>query len=232
MPGRVTLTSASSSGSRGSPPWRMSSTATASRSSSRITVGSPSWFACARSRSRVSSVTGSVSGTSCMCWTSIRWRRCSIRSETSRPRSWPCSESSSTNVSAPAVSRSTTRSQSRKSASSSTVPSSCSTACTVTFPSVADASWSSVETASRYAPRAPRATSASAGSGASIPSASATRRSTFSELLQARPLEDERLAARAHRRRAPSRGRWCRRRRRDAAAAPRSASAARSRRRR
>ena len=36
--GRVTLTSASSSGRRGSPPWRMSSTATASRSISRTTV--------------------------------------------------------------------------------------------------------------------------------------------------------------------------------------------------
>ena len=36
-PGRVTLTSASSSGRRGSPPWRMSSTATASRSISRST---------------------------------------------------------------------------------------------------------------------------------------------------------------------------------------------------
>ena len=56
LAGRVTLTSASSSGRRGSPPWRMSSTATASRSSSRSTVASPSWFACARSRSRVSSV--------------------------------------------------------------------------------------------------------------------------------------------------------------------------------
>ena len=40
-PGRVTLTSASSSGRRGSPPWRMSSTATASRSISRRTVGLP-----------------------------------------------------------------------------------------------------------------------------------------------------------------------------------------------
>ena len=38
--GRVTFTSASSSGSRGSAPWRMSSTATASRSMSRSTVGS------------------------------------------------------------------------------------------------------------------------------------------------------------------------------------------------
>ena len=58
----------------------MSSTATCSRSISRITVGAPSWFACSRSRSRVSSVTGSVSGTSPVCWTSIRWRRCSSRS--------------------------------------------------------------------------------------------------------------------------------------------------------
>ena len=57
------------------------------------------------------------------------------------------------NVSAPAVSRSMTRSQRRKSASSSTVPSSSSTACTVTLFPVAEASWSSVDTASRYAPR-------------------------------------------------------------------------------
>ncbi len=38
-PGLVTLTSASSSGRRGSAPWRESSTATASRSQSRSTVG-------------------------------------------------------------------------------------------------------------------------------------------------------------------------------------------------
>ena len=82
--GRVTFTSASSSGRRGSPPWRMSSTATASRSMSRTTAGSPSWFACAASRSRVSSVSGSESGTSPMCWTSISARRCSSRSRTSR----------------------------------------------------------------------------------------------------------------------------------------------------
>ena len=44
--------------------------------------------------------------------------------------------------------------------------------------SVADASWSSVDSASRNEPRAPRAISASAASGASIPSASQTRRST------------------------------------------------------
>ena len=46
-----------------------------------------SWFACSRSRSRASSVTGSESGTSPMCCTSSRWRRCSSRSVTSRPRS-------------------------------------------------------------------------------------------------------------------------------------------------
>ena len=50
--GRVTFTSASSSGRRGSPPWRMSSTATASRSINRSTVASPIWFAWASSRSR------------------------------------------------------------------------------------------------------------------------------------------------------------------------------------
>jgi hypothetical protein len=45
------------------------------------------------------------------------------------------------------------------------------------FP-VAEASWSRVETASRNEPRAPRAISARAASGASIFSASAIRRST------------------------------------------------------
>src|SRR5439155_539097 len=119
-----------------------------------------------RSRSRASSVTGSDSGTSPMCCTSSRWRRCSIRSLTSRPRSFPCSESSSTNVSAPAVSRSMTRSQRRKRASSSTVPRSWSTAWTVTLPSVAEESWSSVEVASRNDPRAARATSEGACGGA------------------------------------------------------------------
>ena len=51
------------------------------------------------------------------------------------------------------------------------------------------------------------------------------------ELREARPLKEERLAARANRRAAPCRARWCRRRRRDAAEAPRRSSAARSRRR-
>ncbi len=37
----------------------------------RMTVAAPSWFACSRRRSRDSSVTGSVSGTSPVCCTSI-----------------------------------------------------------------------------------------------------------------------------------------------------------------
>ena len=69
------------------------------------------------------------------------------------------------------------RSQSRKSTSSSTAPSSWSTSCTVIVPPVAEASWSSVDSASRNAPRPPRAISASAASGTSIPSPSAIRRS-------------------------------------------------------
>ena len=77
------------------------------------------------------------------------------------------------------MSLSTIRSQRRKSASSSTAPSSWSTDWTVTSPSVAAASWSSVETASRKLPRALRAISESAASGASIFSPSATWRSSF-----------------------------------------------------
>ena len=76
------------------------------------------------------------------------------------------------------MSRSTIVSQSRKSASSSTAPSSWSTDWTSIELPVAEASWSSVETASRNEPRPPRAISASAASGASIFSASAIRRST------------------------------------------------------
>ena len=49
-------------------------------------------------------------------------------------------------------------------------------------------------------PRALRAISESAASGTSIPSPSATRRRSFDELGEPRPREDERLAARAHRR--------------------------------
>ena len=77
------------------------------------------------------------------------------------------------------MSRSTIRSQIRKSASSSTAPSSWSTACTVICPSVAAASWSRVETASRKLPRALRAMRESAASGTSIFSPSATRRRSF-----------------------------------------------------
>jgi hypothetical protein len=79
-------------------------------------------------------------------------------------------------------------------------PSSCSTACTVIWPSVAAESWSSVETASRNEPRAPRAISDSAWSGTSMPSPSATRPQQLHELGETWPLEDERLTARANRR--------------------------------
>ena len=65
-----------------------------------------------------------------MCCTSSRCRRCSSRSTTSRPRSWPFTESSSRNSSAAAVSPSTTRSQIWKRTSSSTAPRSCRTSCT------------------------------------------------------------------------------------------------------
>ena len=61
------------------------SSAAASRSISRTTVAAGSWCACSRSRSRDSSVTGSVSGTSPVCWTSMRWRRCSAQARTPRP---------------------------------------------------------------------------------------------------------------------------------------------------
>ena len=132
-----------------------------------------------------------------MCWTSIRWRRCSSRSVTSRPRSWPCSESSSTNASAPAVSWSTTRSISRKSASSSTAPSSWSTVWTVMFFSVAAASWSSVETASRNAPRADRGDQRERRVRHLDPLAVGDPAQHAHELRQPRPLEDEGLAARA-----------------------------------
>ncbi len=174
----------------------MSSTATASRSQRRSTVGSPSWFACARRRSRISSVSGTESGTSPMCWTSITCLRWSSSSVTSRPRSWPWSASSSTNVSAPAVSRSTTKSQIRKRASSSTAPSSWSTDCTDTLPSVADESWSSVETASRKLPRADRATRARAASGRFDAFALGYPLQVAHDLRQAGPREHERLAAR------------------------------------
>ena len=88
-------------------------------------------------------------------------------------------------------------SQRRKSASSSTAPSSWSTDCTVICCSVAAASWSSVDTASRNEPRAPRAISASAASGASIALAVADAPQHGARARAARPLEDERLAARA-----------------------------------
>ena len=116
----------------------------------------------------------------------------------------------------------------RNKAPSSIPPTSCSTSCTEIVPPVAAASWSRVETASRNEPWAPRAISASAASGRVdlLPLANAPQ--DGDELLQPRPLEDERLAARAHRRAARSRDPWCRRRRRGGVEAPRSASAAHS----
>ena len=95
------------------------------------------------------------------------------------------------------MSRSITRSQSRKSASSSTVPSSSSTACTVTLLPVAEASWSSVETASRYAPRAAAGDERERLVGRVDPLGVRDLAQHLDEILQARPLEDERLAARA-----------------------------------
>ena len=117
---------------------------------------------------------------------------------TSRPRSCPRSDSSSRYVSAPAVSRSITRSQRRKSASSSTVPSSSSTDCTVTLLPVAEASWSSVDSASRYAPRAAARDERERLVGRVDPLGVGDQAQHLDEILQARPLEDERLAARAH----------------------------------
>ena len=112
--------------------------------------------------------------------------------------SCPCSASSSIWTSAPAVSRSTIVSQSRKSESSSIPPTSWSTSCTEIVLPVAAASWSRVETASRNEPCAPRAIRARAASGASMLLALAHAAQDGDELLQPRPLEDERLAARAH----------------------------------
>src|SRR6185436_5859481 len=91
---------------------------------------------------------------------------------------------------APAVSRSITRSQIRNSASSSTVPSSSSTDCTVTLFPVAEASWSSVETASRDERE---------GLVGRVDLLGVRDLAQhLDEILQARPLEDERLAARPH----------------------------------
>ena len=197
--GRVTLTSASSSGRRGSPPWRMSSTATASRS---IEPQDRRLAELVRLRAqplaRLLGRRGSASGTSPSCWTSISWRRCSIRSRTSRPRSCPRSESSSTYVSAPAVSRSITRSQSRKSASSSTVPSSSSTACTVTL--FAGRGRELVERRDGVAVRAAAAARDERERlvGRVDRLGVGDLAQHLDEVLQARPLEDERLAARAH----------------------------------
>ena len=196
--GRVTFTSASSSGSRGSPPWRSSSTTTARRSISRNTVGSGSWFACSRSRSRDSSVSGSDSGTWPRCCTSSRCRRCSRSSRVSWPRSWPRSDSSSTSTSAPATSRSTIVSHSRKSASSSTAVPSWSTSCTEIW--LPRRGRELVECRDRVAERpacpARDQRERRVGGVDALPVADAAEHRD--DLLEARPLEDERLAARSH----------------------------------
>ena len=106
-------------------------------------------------------------------------------------------------TSAPAVSRSTTMSQSRRSDSSSTAPTSWSTACASIELFVAAASWSSVETASRNEPRAPRAIERERRVRRLDPLAVGDAAQQRHELGQPRPLEDERLAARAHGRRSP-----------------------------
>ena len=101
--------------------------------------------------------------------------------------SWPCSASSSTRVSAPAVSRSIDRvAETEERSSSTTVPTSCSTSCTETSLPGRRRELIEVEIASRNEPPAPRAISASAASGASIDSPSQTRRSDGDELLQPR----------------------------------------------
>ena len=164
----------------------------------RSTVGSGSWLACSRRRSRVSSVTGSDSGTWPTCCTRRSWRRCSISSVTRRPMSCPCSASSSIWTSAPAVSRSTIVSQRRKSESSSIPPTSWSTSCTEI--GLAGRGGELVERRDRVAERAVRAArderERRVGRVDALALAHAPQ--DGDELLQPRPLEDERLAARAH----------------------------------
>ena len=117
---------------------------------------------------------------------------------TRRPRSWPCSESSSTETSAPAVSRSTIASQSRKSASSSTAPSSCRTDCTLIV--LLGRRRELVERRLGVAERASRAARDQRQRRVRRldPLAVADAPQHAHELLQPRPREDERLAARAH----------------------------------
>jgi hypothetical protein len=157
----------------------MSSTATASRSISRTTVGAPSWFACSRSRSRVSSVTGSVSGTSPVCWHEHqvpqvleqvgdeppeilallrelleeheRAGRVALDDEVAEAEQHLLLDRAEQLQHVLHRDRAARRGD----------------------------TWSSVDTASRNEPRAARAMSASAASGTSIPSPSAMRRSSF-----------------------------------------------------
>ena len=96
------------------------------------------------------------------------------------------------------MSRSITRSQRRKSASSSTVPSSSSTACTVTLFPVEDASWSSVETRVAVGAATAARDERERLVGRVDPLGVRDLPQHLDEILQARPLEDERLAARTH----------------------------------
>jgi len=93
-----------------------------------------------------------------MCWTSIKWRSVLDQLGDEAPEVVTLLGQLLDEGQRAAVSRSMIRSHNLKSASSSTVPRSCKTDCTVIVPSVAAASWSSVEVASRNEPREERAT--------------------------------------------------------------------------
>ena len=120
--------------------------------------------------------------------------------------------------------------ESRKSASSSTAPSSCRTDCTVTFFSVAAASWSSVDSASRYEPRASARSAPGPRRALRSPRRRDPRRRSCTS-SGSRGREKENVWQRERTVGSTFAGRSCRRRRRGGAEAPRSASGARSRRR-
>ena len=96
------------------------------------------------------------------------------------------------------MSRSTTMSQSRSSDSSSTAPTSWSTDCASIELEVDAASWSSVDTASRNEPRARARDERERGVLRLDALAVGDAPEQRDEVGQPRPLEDERLAARAH----------------------------------
>ena len=158
-PGRVTLTSASSSGRRGSPPWRTSSTATASRSMRRRTSASRAgWPASAAAHvSRASRGRGVGHFARVLDEQEVAKM---LEQVVDEPR-----EILSSVREPPRRRRAGRRCRDRRRdgrrcgrvASSSTAPRSCSTDCTVIFLLAAAASWSSRETAA--AARALRAMS-------------------------------------------------------------------------